>query len=422
MRTLIYIIFYSFFICLTGASGVAPQYAAIVIDAQSGAVMEQENADEILHPASLTKMLTLYMMFEGLKTGKIKMATRIPVSTHASRQIPSRLGLRKGEYITIETIIKSLVTKSANDAAAAIAEYLGGTEANFATMMTRKARSLGMQHSIFKNASGVPNPFQITTARDMATLSRCLYLDFPQEYRYFRLQAFHHRGKIHRNHNHLLGKVPGLDGIKTGFVTASGFNLAASAIRKGVDNKPVRLIAVVMGGPNRHWRDRRVVELLETNFQKKGIDQKFTSLLDEQDNDEEDTDVALFLKEEKAREKAARTVHELVAVKGSPASAPVEDRQLSTRNKGARKKKSGMVNKNLWGVQIGSYKSRGEAQTNARKTLAMISSGVVSTPRSGRGGKSSYQARLTKLTRKEAEKICRGKLSKTGSCRILSSE
>jgi D-alanyl-D-alanine carboxypeptidase len=252
--------------------GLTPRYSAIVIEANSGQVLEQEGADQICHPASLTKMMTLYMIFEALKAKQIRMDTQVPVSLHAARQIPSKLGLRPGEYVSIETIIKALVTKSANDASAAIAEYLGGSESNFAIMMTRKAKSLNMRHTVFKNASGVPNPQQVTTARDMAILSRSLYLHFPKDCHHFRLRAFHHRGRVHRNHNHLLGKALGSDasikveGIKTGFVNASGFNLAASAVRVGRDHKPMRLIAVVLGGPNRHWRDRRVAELLEGNF------------------------------------------------------------------------------------------------------------------------------------------------------------
>ena len=414
------------------ATCLAPRYAAIVMDANSGKVLEQEDADALRHPASLTKILTLYMVFDALKAGRIRMGTRIPVSAHAARQSPSKLGLRAGEYVTVETIVKGLVTKSANDAAAAIAEYLGGSEPAFAAMMTRKARTLGMHNSIFRNASGLPNPQQITTARDMAMLCRALYLHFPQDYRHFRLQAFHHRGKIHRNHNHLLGKVHGLDGIKTGYVAASGFNLAASAIRKTPGNGSTRLIAVVLGGPNRHWRDQRIVDLLETNFQKTeaGIPLNLDPLMrHEEDDEEESSEVALFLKEEKAKENSAKRAYRdgfgdpaaPVPVKWPLPPLPPEIPSKSLKAP-ARKHNLRMPGKNLWGVQVGYYRSAREARLNAQKTLARVQAGEISTPKVNKGKKTVYGARLLKISRRQAESICRSQASSAKKCRILSAK
>lgn len=248
-----------------------PKYAAIVVDADTGQVLESEDPDGRRHPASLAKMMNLYIIFDELHRGRLKLSTRMPVSAHASRQAPSKLGLQPGQTLTVGEAIQALVTKSANDAAVVVGEYLAGSEAAFARRMTQKAQALGMKQTTFKNASGLPNPLQITTARDMATLSRALYRDFPHNYTCFKQKQFIHKGVAHRNHNHLLGKVPGVDGIKTGFIGASGFNLAASAVRYDAAQMPHRLIVVVLGGPNRHWRDKRVSDLLETNFQRMGV-------------------------------------------------------------------------------------------------------------------------------------------------------
>lgn len=379
-------------------------YTAIVVDANTGAVLEQDDADKLCHPASLTKMATLYMVFEALKTGRLKMSTQIPVSAHAARQAPSKLGLQAGEHVSVETIIKGLVTKSANDAAAAIAEYLGGSEANFAAQMTNKARILGMRKTTFKNASGLPNPYQVTTARDMATLSRALYLHFPKDYQHFRMQAFHHRGKVHRNHNHLLGKVPGLDGIKTGWVAASGFNLAASAVRKGLDNKPKRLIAVVLGGANRHWRDRRVAELLETNFQRVGLGNQ-PSVGEDEDEDGDDSEVTNFLKEEMGKQTMAK-----VATRPTPVSWPSSSSKPSIPE---------AASQDEWGIQLGTYSSLNEAKLKAKKMFTSVKTGAISTPRVKKGKKSFYGARLLGLTRLQAETACKKYANKSKDCRIL---
>ncbi len=235
-----------------------PRYAAFVIDANNGKVLFNRYGDETRHPASLTKMMTLYMMFEALETGRAQLSTAMNVSAHASSRPPSKLGLRTGSTITVEEAMYALVTRSANDAAAVIGEFLAGTEENFGRVMTQKARTLGMNGTTFRNASGLPNPQQVTTARDMATLGIALREHFPQYYKIFNTRSYTFRGQTIGNHNRVLGRVQGTDGIKTGYINASGFNLVSSVVR---GNK--KLVAVVLGGRTGRSRDDHMVELLQ---------------------------------------------------------------------------------------------------------------------------------------------------------------
>jgi len=235
-----------------------PPYADIVVDANSGHVLHGTSADALRHPASLTKIMTLYLLFEQMEAGKFRLDSRLEVSEHASQQAPSKLGLRPGQTISVEDAIRALVTKSANDVAAVVAEAVGGDEETFARMMTRKARVLGMSRTVYANASGLPDPDQITTARDQATLGRAIQDRFPREYRYFATPTFVYRGWAMRNHNKLLGRVQGLDGIKTGYTRASGFNLVTS-VRRG----PRHIVAVVLGGTSGAARDARMRGLIE---------------------------------------------------------------------------------------------------------------------------------------------------------------
>lgn len=239
------------------AEGYDPPFASIVVDGNSGAVLQASNPDALRHPASLTKVMTLYLLFERLDSDRLKLDTPLPVSEHASEQDPTKLGLKPGQTVTVEDAIKGIVTRSANDAAVVIAEYLGGSEQAFAKMMTQKARALGMAHTTYVNASGLPDDDQITTARDQALLGRAIQDSFPRYYKYFSTQAFVFRGETIRGHDHLLSEVEGVDGIKTGFTRASGFNLLTSLHRDGR-----YLVAVVMGGPSASERDARMRELI----------------------------------------------------------------------------------------------------------------------------------------------------------------
>ncbi len=239
-----------------------PAYSSIVVDANSGAVLQATNADSLRHPASLTKIMTLYLLFERLEAGKIKMSSEMEVSPHAAAQAPSKLDLKPGQTIEVETAIRAIVTKSANDVAVVVAEALGGSEENFAKQMTAKARALGMTHTVYRDASGLPNDDQITTARDMTILARAMQDRFPQYYHYFATRTFKYHGEEIRNHNHLLGRVAGVDGMKTGYIHDSGFNIVVSMRRNGR-----HLIAVVFGGRSASARDARVVSLLDDTVQ-----------------------------------------------------------------------------------------------------------------------------------------------------------
>jgi D-alanyl-D-alanine carboxypeptidase len=241
----------------------SPAFSSIIVDANSGATLASTNPDASRHPASLTKIMTLYLLFERLDAGKMKLETELPVSEHAADQAPTKLGLRPGQTIRVEDAIKGLVTRSANDAAVVIAEALGGDEDNFAKIMTRKARMLGMGKTVYRNASGLPDDEQVTTARDQSTLGRAIQDRFPRYYRYFSTTSFTFRGHSISNHNHLLGAVEGVDGIKTGYTRASGFNLVTS-MRRG--NR--HLVGVVMGGHSAGSRDTIMRSLLAENLEK----------------------------------------------------------------------------------------------------------------------------------------------------------
>jgi D-alanyl-D-alanine carboxypeptidase len=250
------------------ALGLAPtaaaqdRYAAIVMDARTNEVLLEDQADEARFPASLTKMMTLYMLFEALESGDVDMDTRLTASRNASRQPPSRLGLRRGDTITVDQAIRALVVQSANDVATMVGERLGGSEARFAANMTARARELGLTNTRFANASGLPDTRHRTTARDMAGLAQALWRDFPEHYHIFQTPNFSWRRSYGRNHNRQLGQVEGVDGIKTGYTRASGFNLATMAERHGN-----RVIVVVLGGETAAARDAQVAYLVEGAYQ-----------------------------------------------------------------------------------------------------------------------------------------------------------
>src|ERR1700728_1769930 len=241
----------------------SPAFSQIIVDGNSGATLTASNPDASRHPASLTKIMTLYLLFERLDAGKMNLDTEMQVSEHASDQAPTKLGLRPGQTIRVEDAIKGLVTRSANDAAVVIAEALGGSEDDFARMMTRKAHMLGMSKTTYRNASGLPDDEQVTSARDQSTLGRAIQDRFPRYYRYFSTSSFTFRGHSIANHNHLLGTVEGVDGIKTGYTRASGFNLVTS-MRRG--NR--HLVGVVMGGRSGSSRDAIMRNLLAENLDK----------------------------------------------------------------------------------------------------------------------------------------------------------
>ncbi|HEU5046236.1 MAG TPA: D-alanyl-D-alanine carboxypeptidase family protein [Rickettsiales bacterium] len=239
----------------------APHVATIVVDADSNQVLESESADALHYPASLTKMMTLYLTFDALKHNKLSLDQDIIVSRHAAGMPATNIALSPGEHLKVKDAILSIVVNSANDSATALGETIGGTESDFAQKMTRKAAELGMKNTVFQNASGLPNPRQHTTARDMAMLGLALKRDFPQYFPFFKTESFTFRGNTYVTHNHVMMRYAGVDGIKTGFIRASGFNLVTSVNRDGH-----HLVAVVLGGSTWRSRDDRMIALLDRTF------------------------------------------------------------------------------------------------------------------------------------------------------------
>jgi D-alanyl-D-alanine carboxypeptidase len=233
------------------------RHAALVLDANTGAVLHNEDGDAIRHPASLTKMMTLYLTFEALESGRLKPTDMVPISEHAASMAPSKLGLKPGDAISVSDAIKSLITKSANDIAVALAEKVGGTEANFVRLMNTRARQMGMTKTHFENPSGLPDPDHVSTARDMITLALHLQDDYPSYYPLFSTRVFKYRGKSYRNHNTMLNTFKGMDGIKTGYTQASGFNIVTSVWRGRR-----HVIGAVFGGRTAGRRDREMRTLL----------------------------------------------------------------------------------------------------------------------------------------------------------------
>ena len=240
--------------------------AEIVVDAETGVVLHEQNATLLRHPASITKVMTLYLLFDAVESGRISLDDRITFSRNADRQPATDLGTRAGDSISVETAILALICRSANDVATAVAEHLAGSESGFARQMTLKAHSLGMNDTTFENASGLPNRAQISTAEDIAKFAIAIRRDFPRQFHWFSRQSFEYNGQHMNNHNHLVGVVSGVDGLKTGFTSSSGYNLAATATRDGH-----RIVTVVMGGTNWRERDARVGDLIETAYSKLGI-------------------------------------------------------------------------------------------------------------------------------------------------------
>lgn len=358
----------------TGEAAFAnPKYAAIVVDAQTGRVLHDTNADELRHPASLTKMMTLFMTFDALKAGRLSMDQALPVSSYASSQQPTKLGLRPGQTLRVEHAILSLITRSANDASVVLAEALGGSEDQFATMMTRKARQLGMSRTVFRNANGLPNMQQVTTARDFATLSLALMRNHPEYYGYFARRNFSYGGRALANHNRLMSRYEGMDGIKTGYTVASGFNLAASAVRDGR-----RVVAVVMGGRTAAARDLQMERLLDNVF--------------------EGGNAPLM---------ARATPEQVAPVRTAARPERAKPTPVATTTAAARAPRAPAQG---WGIQVGAFASRAAGERAASQALKQApsllsgSSRVVSEVQSG--SSRMYRSRLMGLTEKNARSAC----------------
>lgn len=397
---------------LLAAPGSAlAKYASIVIEADSGEVLHAASADARNFPASLTKMMTLYMTFDALNAGKLTLDQRLKVSTRASGMAPSKLGLQPGETIRTEDCVLALVTKSANDCAVVLAEAIGGTETEFARMMTDRARAIGMTRTTFRNASGLPNAGQLSTARDMARLAQALIQDHKKYYPYFSTRQFTYKGVTHGNHNRLMARYAGMDGLKTGFIRASGFNLAASAVRDGR-----RLIAVVFGGETAAWRDRHLADLLDKAFEgrtspmlvasadrvqapAKASRKAQGSAVPGRKPEESTTVVAAMAQ---AAEAVARGAGEISLV-STAVAAPAAP---------TMKKAPGG-----WGIQVGAFNDRASGQravANAtQRAPALLDRAIPHVMEVSTGKGSLYRARLMGLDEKTARRACT-QLAKSG--------
>lgn len=367
---------------LTGAAKAqigSDRYSSIVVDTRTGRELSAINADEPRHPASLTKMMTLYMVFEAMRDRRVSLDTVVPVSPHASAMSPSKLGLVPGTRFTVEQAILGLVTKSANDAAAALGELLGGDESNFGQIMTLRARSLGMTRTVFRNASGLPDPEQISTARDMATLGRHLIADFPSEYRYFSTPSFRFHNRVIQNHDHLLQTYPGADGIKTGFITASGFNLVTSAIRSDV-----RLVGVVMGAGRALERDLHMAVLLNQGFEQLDIPVPTMT----------------------ARPETPRRSLIPQATAAALPPPPLAPRNVPTR----------------WAIQLGIFVTEPAARQSATNARRIIDNGQVRVATAGAHAKSGWRAQIIGLTAAEASGACTTLIKRKLVCQLIRSD
>lgn len=376
------------------------KYAAIVVDADSGRVLHAQDADALRYPASLTKMMTLYMTFDALNSGQLQMNQPLKISARAAAQ-PYGIDLRAGQTITVRDAVLAAITKSANNATAVLAEAIGGTEEQFAQMMTRRAHQLGMSRTTFKNSSGLPNKQQQSTARDMATLGIALIKNHGKYYHYFSTAEFQWKEATIRNHNRVLTRYEGADGIKTGFIGASGFNLVASAKRDGR-----RVMAVVFGGPTIQSRDDRMIQLLDAGFErigKPGNDPVMASV--------EPAPAFSLISSAKAAETGgiARAAKPKKAAKAEPAVAK------APAQKGKKQNGNGS-----WAVQLGAFKKQDAAEATVAKAQAKVPAGepTIETLRADSG--MLYRARLTGLSEADARNACSSLKRKNLTCTVVS--
>ena len=371
------------------------RYASIVVDFETGKVLSEQGADERCHPASLTKMMTLYLIFEALDQKQITLETRWNVSAHAAGQSPTKLGLEEGDRIRVRDVILGLVTRSANDAAVVAAEGLGGSEPKFAETMTRRARQIGMGQTVFMNASGLPNSAQITTARDMATLGRELIRRFPHHYHYFSTAEFVYEGRTFANHNRLMRWYEGADGIKTGFVNASGFNLVASAMRDGR-----RIVGAVIGGPNPSERDQYMGKLLDAGFARS-------------------PDLPAL---RTAAAPAAAPAKQQTAAKAKPAKETRNAKATGPREVGQAIHKPAPAE---WAIQVGAFNQRTQARKAAEDAARIAGPSTAAAeiqilgPESRQRTAATHRARLTNLTQAQARAACRVLDARDMDCMIV---
>ncbi|MCK6452818.1 MAG: D-alanyl-D-alanine carboxypeptidase [Alphaproteobacteria bacterium] len=400
------------------AAAAKPVYASIVVDANTGEVLHSVDADKRTYPASTTKIMTLYLLFEELQRGRLKLDTMLPVSEHAASQAPSKLGVPAGARVSVRDAMLGLVTKSANDMAVVVAEAIAGSEKAFAARMTTRARMLGMRSTRFKNASGLPDPDQVTTARDLTVLALAMLRDHPRQYQVFSTRDFAFNGSVHANHNRLLNSYDGMDGIKTGYIRASGFNLVASAERNGR-----RLVGVVLGGNAPAWRDRHMAQLLDKAFLKNPPLQ--TADLGAKAAIAPATPGAGTIAAALKRRPGRPAPEPVIATVDSTPAPPVYAEEMDMEEPTVADLVSDDAAEAIdqsgdWGIQVGAFKMAQNAQRaadDARRLLPPNVAGArpvideVSIRRS-----KLYQARLMGMSESDARAVCRQFKKKKQEC------
>lgn len=403
-------------------ASAAERYASVVMDAGTGEILYERYADDLRYPASVTKVMTLYVTFAALSDGSLKLTDKVTISPRAARQPPSKLGLRAGDKITVEQAIFALCTKSANDVAVALAERVAGSEAKFEKRMNERARKLGMTKTRFVNPHGLPDPRHVSTAHDLAILSRAVQRDFPKYYAYFGAQSFTFRGHRIRNHNGLLGHAPGVDGIKTGYTRASGFNLAASGVRDGR-----RLIVVVLGGRSSRSRNDHVAELLDAGFAVlrarktdkpltiagylAGHGGELTPVSDETAvamGDEDETDAGEEGEEDVGVETPAPT----------PAVTPAAVREAKATTKTTAPAKT-KAEAGAWQIQVGAFKKRSDANAALKDVRKRFRAQVEGAAESVSSAGGWHRARFTGLSEDAAGAACEALKSRKLPCLVL---
>ena len=409
-------------LALSGVSAPAhannSRYAAFVVEENTGVVLHSRRSEAERYPASLTKMMTLYMLFEAIETGEIGLHDQIRISANAANATPSRLGLRAGQTISAENAIRALVVKSANDVAVAVGERLGGGESRFGELMTTRASELGLTGTTFRNASGLPNSRQTTTARDMARLAIALHRDYPDYFEYFNEDSFTWNGRTYRNHNTLVGRVRGVDGLKTGYIRASGFNVVVSAERG--DH---RLITVIMGGPTAAARDAHAEELIEAAFatlEQRQDTRLFATLSSPRINPVRQQDLI-------ARDVAALYLDEPTEM-GSADQPPALQVVLADEDAmraeplppapATRRAEPSLIH-GAWSIQVGAYNTSGAAHDRLAE-VAIFSGALDSAQPAARAvdisGDRLWRARFEALTEDEARLACRDLSARNHPC------
>ena len=402
-------------LAIAAASPARAIDAYIVMDANAHTVIASDNPDRLLYPASMTKMMTLYLAFEAMDQGRMSLQRMLPVSAHAQSMSPTKLGLVAKQTIRMQDAILGLVTQSANDAAVVVAEALGGSEARFAQLMTRKAHELGMVNTNFRNASGLPDNGQISTARDMAILAQALIRNFPGYYKYFSTREFTYKGVTYANHNHLMERYPGMDGLKTGLINASGFNLAASAVRNGR-----RLIAVVFGGTSARQRDDYMAKLLDAGFEQSGGTAMQIADRPPVPGRKPTDDASMFRVTSTVAASAAagqgdtQSAGDVRPAAPEGLAPPITTTAAAIQPPPSTTPPSSIASllsrDATWGIQVGAFSSRAASERAIRQAVgrapSLLNHAVVSISEVAQGDHTIYRARLFGLNEAEAQRAC----------------